>query len=335
MRRHKRGSITIETAIAFTITIVFLASVLTAASLLRTDILMQRAVRRTCEDFSIFTPLSITATDTVSTLVNALPDEVLEDQENVSNITNISTYIAGADVATDGALTSAVLDVALSTKFQNDIATEYVEYNGGSEMFLPEYIDVDFSIDMSRQILVVYVTYRVDTMVGPVYMNICDGIPFYGDLELFLNGEEQEESEDEEDDIWGMNNFERGQRFIEMNGGSLPKTFPVINAFDNGTAISVSSIDLTSDYYSDSRRLERRIESDIDELASFDGADVNIDGQNYSISGDEIYQRRYILVIPENSPEDRAELVRNMSEYASERGVELCVEEYGESHSYI
>ena len=72
--RSRKGSITIETAIAFTVTLCFITSILSAVSLIRTDILMQRAVSNTCEDFALLTPLSVTAADTVSTLANMLPD---------------------------------------------------------------------------------------------------------------------------------------------------------------------------------------------------------------------------------------------------------------------
>lgn len=332
--RHKSGSITIETAIAFSITLIFLTSVITAVVLLRTDILMQRAVRETCSELSVFTPLSITATDTVSTLVNALPDSITDDQEQTQTIADLTAYTMGFDIASDGAFTSAVLDVSLSRKMENTIAARYVDYNGGSENFMPDYIDVDFDIDMDRQFIYVYVTYQVDTIVGPVYMNICDGMPFYGDRELFLNPEETAEQEDTED-VWSLHNFDRGERIGEAFGANLPRTFPVIDGFEDGRAVSVSSIDLTSPYYSDVSRIERRIGAEIDALADFDGADVNINGSNYRIDGYQITGRQYTLVIPTNTPESYYDVLNGLSEYAASRGVEFSVAQYGVSGAYI
>ena len=46
---NKRGQVAIESAIAFTITLVFLASVVSAIDFYRTDILMRRACEQTCE----------------------------------------------------------------------------------------------------------------------------------------------------------------------------------------------------------------------------------------------------------------------------------------------
>ena len=335
MKRCKYGSITIETAIAFSIAIVFLTSILTAVVLLRTDILMQRAVRRTCSDLAVFTPLSITASDTVSTLVNALPESVLSDEDRTQTIADLTAYTMGFDTATDGAFTSAVLDIALSQKMENTIAAGYVEFNGGSDKFLPDYIDVDFDIDMDRQFIYVYVTYQVDTLIGPVYMNICDGMPFYGDREMFLNPEEGSSEEENEDDVWSLHNFDRGERIGEAFGRNLPRTFPVIDSFDGGVASSVSSIDLTSPYYSEPSRVQRRIEAEIDALAGFEGADVNIDGSNYRIDGSEIISRQYTLVIPSNTPESQDNILNELSDYASSRGVDFSVAEYGESHAYI
>ncbi len=335
MKRHKNGSISVETAIGFSVSIVFLTAVITAVVLLRTDILMQRAVRETCSEMAVFTPLSITATDTVSTLVNALPDTVIEDQDQTQKIADLTAYTLGFDLASDGAFTSAVLDVALSRKAENTIAAKYVDYNGGSESFMPEYIDVDFDIDMNRQFIYVYVTYQVDTIVGPVYMNICDGMPFYGDKELFLNADGSAQQEDDTDDVWSLHNFDRGDRIGEAFGTNLPRTFPVIDSYEDGRATSVSSIDLTSPYYSDEEKIRRRIESEIDALADFDGADVNIDGNNYRIDGSDITSRQYTLVIPSNTPDSDDRVLNELCDYAASRGVEFSVAEYGESHAYI
>ena len=51
--RSKKGQVTIEAAIAFTITLVFLASVISSIDYYRTDILMRRSVEQTCEKMSL------------------------------------------------------------------------------------------------------------------------------------------------------------------------------------------------------------------------------------------------------------------------------------------
>ena len=326
--KDKKGSITLETAIAFTVTLCFITSILSAVSLIRTDILMQRAVSNTCEDFALLTPLSVTAADTVSTLTNLLPDGAGEGISD--NASELMTRLSGFDIASDRSLTEAVFDMALSSNFEDDIAQKYVEYNGGSEFFLPSRIDVDFDIDTHNGFIAVTVNYDVDTIVGTVTMHVTDGIPFYGDLELFLNGTGEEE-EEECEDVWSMNNLDRGQWFEEHYGSNLPHTYPVINDLEDGQATSYLSVDLNKPTYEDTSRLQRRIEAQIDSLASFEGADVNINGTNYSIGSDDIDSRRLVVVVPSNSPAAGLDTINSLQDYAEDNGVELVITTYGES----
>ena len=329
MNRSKRGSITIETAIAFTVTLCFITSVLTAVSLIRTDVLMQRAVSNTCEDFALLTPLSVTAADTVSTLTNMLPDGTSEEQDTDNATSLMVQRLSGFDIASDRSLTEAVFDLALSSHFEDDIAQKYVEYNDGSEFFLPDTIDVDFDIDTHNGFIAVIVSYSVDTIVGPVTMHVTDGIPFYGDLELFLNG--SEDTEESEEDVWGMNNLDRGQWFEEHYGSNLPHTFPVINDLQDGVATSYLSIDLNRPTNQSQERVERSVTEEIDSLASFNGADVNIGGTSYNISASDIDLRRLVIVIPSNSPEDGVRYIEDLEGYAEANNVELVITTYGTS----
>ena len=331
MNDSRRGSITIEAAIALAVTICFITSVVTAISLIRTDILMQRAVSNTCEDFALLMPLSVTAADAVSTFTNALPEDVSLGQDATGTMTTVVTRLAGFDVASDRALTEAVFDALLSSEFEDDIAERYVEYNSGSEFFLPSSIDVDFEIDAITGFIAVNVTYQVDTIAGTVTMHVTDGIPFYGDLELFLNGNDTFGEEGNDEDVWHMSNIDRGIWFEEHYGTNLPHTFPVINDFDGGQATSYVSIDLNRPTYEDPSRIQGKIEEQIDELAGFDGADVTINGTSYNIDGSSIDSRRLVVVIPSNSPEASVDTISSLQGYAEANGVELIVDTYGNS----
>ena len=290
---------------------------------------MQRAVSNTCEDFALLTPLSVTAADTVSTLTNMLPDGTSEEQDTDNATSLMVQRLSGFDIASDRSLTEAVFDLALSSHFEDDIAQKYVEYNDGSEFFLPDTIDVDFDIDTHNGFIAVIVSYSVDTIVGPVTMHVTDGIPFYGDLELFLNG--SEDTEESEEDVWGMNNLDRGQWFEEHYGSNLPHTFPVINDLQDGVATSYLSIDLNRPTNQSQERVERSVTEEIDSLASFNGADVNIGGTSYNISASDIDSRRLVIVIPSNSPEDGVRYIEDLEGYAEANNVELVITTYGTS----
>ena len=76
---NRKGSVSLETAISFSLVLVFLTAIISVTAFLRTDILMQRAVKQSCDDLAHFMPFTVVAADSVSTLVNALPDEYNAD----------------------------------------------------------------------------------------------------------------------------------------------------------------------------------------------------------------------------------------------------------------
>ncbi len=313
---NKKGTVSLETAISFSIVLIFITGIISVTAFLRTDILMQRAVKQSCDDLAHFMPFSIVAADSVSTFTNALPDSYSDD----GTIERVGSVIAGIDNVTSGELRSACLNILLGSMFADDIASEYYDYNG-SYFFGPDDIYVDFGIE--DYYIEVYVCYSVNTIIGPIQREIISTIPFYGDFELFLN--ESEASTQDSSSIWQENNFVRGQYFAERYGANLPHTFPTLNFYNSGQAGSIVSIDLNRPTYSNPAACVLRVTEQIDELARFDGADVMINGSRYVVYGDNIRQRTLIVVIPEDSPESSRTAVYSMVTYATAVGVDLEV----------
>lgn len=319
----KKGTISLETAISFSIVLIFITGIISVTAFLRTDILMQRAVKQSCDDLTHFMPFSTVAADTVSTLTNALPDTFSDD----GTIERIGSVITGVDEFTSGELRSTCLNLMLGSRFADDVASEFAEYNSGS-FWGPDEIYVDF--DVYDYYIEVYVEYSVNTIIGPIRREIISTIPFYGDFELFLSPDGENTPEDT-NDIWHQNNFVRGRYFAEKYGANLPHTFPTINFYNSGQAGSIVSIDLNRPTYSNPAACVIRVTEQIDELARFNGADVMINGSRYVVYGENIRQRTLIVVIPEDSPEANRAAIYSMSAYASASGVELQIVEDGTS----
>lgn len=318
----KKGMVSLETAISFSLVVVFITAIISVASFLRTDILMQRAVEQSCEDIGHFMPLSIIASDYISTLVNALPDTFTDTEA----IEKTGAVIAGLDIYTSGALRSEALNLLIGQRFADDIASEYADYNGSS-FFGPQDIWADF--DIYDFYIEVTVTYSVNTIIGPMQRQIISTIPFYGDFELFLSDEEG--ACEDGNDIWHQNNFVRGKYFAEKYGANLPHTFPTINYYSNGRIASIVSIDLNRPTYSTPAACIARITGEIDKIAAFDGADVMISGTRYYVPSYGIYQRNLIVVIPSDSPQSCILALNSMEAYALSHGVNLQIIQDGTS----
>jgi hypothetical protein len=96
---------------------------------------------------------------------------------------------------------------------------------------------------------------------------------------------------------WELGWAVRGIYFSERLGANLPATFPVIDSFVDGVATSIKSIDLDAAIYQDVARLTYRLNTYIDEVALFDGAELG----TIEIKSTDITGRALSLAIPKGS----------------------------------
>ena len=294
---------------------------------------MRRSVEQTCEKMSLLYPVSVPASDTLSTVINAFPDLGIGDSKGSEVISKVLSVTTGLDKASGKTLEELILKGLFAQTMEEQIRNGYIERNGGSEFFVPEDIEVFFEINDRHHIIEVTTEYSVVTISGVKTRSIYSVIPLYGDPILTLQTEEKEKTEEKKDDIWSLSNFDRGDAFRDRYGANLPKTFPVIDAVDGGKVTAIRSIDLTSPYYQDTAHIEKKIMSDITSLSRFEPQSANINGQTYSV--DYISSRYLTVVIPENSGEIGKQTVEDLKGYALIHGVILTVSEYGTSERYV
>ena len=331
---NKKGQISLEAAIAFTITIVLLASVVSAIQFYRTDILMRRSVEQTCEKMSLLYPVSVPASDALSVTLNAFPDIGIGDMKGAEVISKVVSAATGFDNATGHTLQELVLKGLFAQTMENQIREGYIERNGGSSFFAPDDIEVFFAISDNHHIIEVTTEYTIVTIAGVKTRCIYSVIPLYGEPILSLQGDSaSKKNEDEQkSDIWSLSNFDRGDAFRDMYGANLPKTFPVIDSYEGGEITAIRSIDLTSPYYQDVSHIEKKIKDDINSLSLFEPQSAVINGSSYSV--DYINSRYLNVVIPENSGEIGRSAVEDLKGYALVHGVVLVVNENGVSERY-
>ena len=326
--KNKQGTVTIEAAICFTVVLILIAGIVSALNFYRSDILMTRAVNQCCENVSLLFPLSVPAGDAASVVLNAFPDTALDGTKASKVIATVAKFAGGFDQFSGHKLQESVLEGVLAGTMAKNIVSYYKQRNGGSSFFCPDDVDVRLDISTKRHIIEVTADYSVLTILGRKHRTIYTVIPLYGDSSLILEGDESKN----DGDIWGLDNFRRGEGFRDLFGSNLPKTYPVIDNFENGNATSFKSIDLTAPYYKSKSKITKSIKNDIDQLSAFKGGEKTIDGKKYKV--DNISGKTLKVIIPSNSPKDRKEAVTALKEYAKSKGVKLEVKEYGTSNRY-
>ena len=134
----------------------------------------------------------------------------------------------------------------------------------------------------------------------------------------------------DEYDIWSLSNLERGSKLRELLGANLPFRFPVIARFDSGTAAMIKSMDLTADSYQNKSGVEEKVMEYILKLQNFKGQEEPWGAKGIVIKGNEICNKKLILVIPGNpvDPEIYSALDR-CRRIAESRGITLVIEKYG------
>jgi hypothetical protein len=331
--KNKRGSVTLESAIAFTVTVVFIASIISAIDFYRTDIIMRRSVEQTCEKMALLYPVSVPASDLVSSAVNAFPDLGIGNTKGAEVIAKVASAGMGLDQKTGHTIKELILQGLFSKTMEEQIRNAFIERNGGSDFFAPEEIDVYFAVNDRHNIIEVVTDYSVVTIAGKKTRSIYSVIPLYGEPIMMLNGEEHlEAGKEDKDGIWSLNNFDRGDAFREKYGANLPKTFPVVDSVNGGKVTAIRSIDLTSPYYQDTKNIEKKIMADIKSLKNFEPQTATINGQKYSV--DRVDSRHLKVIIPENSGPIGKETIESLKGYAFVQGVILDISEYGTSERY-
>lgn len=124
---------------------------------------------------------------------------------------------------------------------------------------------------------------------------------------------------------WKMGWAARGDYFSEQLGANLPRTFGVIDRWENGVATSIKSIDLNAATYKDGARLAYRLDDYIAKLATYTGGKMGA----LTISSESITGRILSFAVPKNS---MTEIQRATFEAARLRakafGVDLKVTEF-------
>lgn len=327
--KNKKGSVTVETSICFTMVLLLIACIVSAINLYRTDILMTRAVNQCCENMSLLYPVTVPAGDAASVLLNAFPDTGVEGTKAASVIGTVLKAVGGINSISGFKLEESVLEGVLAGTMAKNIVLYYKARNGGSAFFCPDDIDVNFDISSKRHVIEVTVDYSVVTVAGRRHKQIFQIIPLYGDSSLILEGSDPKNGGK---DIWDQDNFKRGEAFRKVFNSNLPKTYPVIDDYSGGNATSLKTIDLTAPYYKSKSKISKIIKADIDELSKFNGTEKNINGRIYKVG--DIKSKTLKVVVPSNSPKDRKDVVSSLKEYARTKGVTLEIKEYGNSSKY-
>jgi RHS repeat-associated protein len=121
---------------------------------------------------------------------------------------------------------------------------------------------------------------------------------------------------------WALPPSPRGFVIEDALGGNLPKNFPTIDIYANGTATSIKSIDLTAPSYQSASRLTSRLNGYVRDVASFEGATFS----GTRISSGSTTSRELVIAVPEGvATEVQQAALIDIVQYGASKGVTVRV----------
>ena len=171
---NKRGSITLDAAIVFTVLLVIISVMVTSMNVQRTDMVMQQAIDQSCEDIALILPFTVLGAEAVN-LMTTDPDigqEALDAYNKICELSDDLEELTGYSVE------GLVLNGSMGKIIRNDIAHEFIK-RSDELIFKPEDINVQISYSGELQIIEVEVEYEVNTMFGSIDRTHYSAIPFY------------------------------------------------------------------------------------------------------------------------------------------------------------
>jgi len=349
MRQNNRicrsaGSIILETVIVTPVFLLLGTFMLTAISCARADILFSQAVDQVTQELAVAVPVAGAGLDIaqealvfINNVSVSSNGSVQADTSKTNPVEILSGTLGGAGAVLEalGIDGSDVFGTLLFGEgIRNRIVETFYTYNSSEIMLHSRIENVSVSIDYeaSSKVIWLNVYYEWSTLFGHAGKMIVSAVPIFGDLELTLP--ETADAASPADKVWMLSNFERGYSLRSSFGGNLPPSYPVIAKWENNTATSIKSIDLTAPGYHSYGPLSDNIKNFIDELAGFQGTPEPWGKENIQISNNDISNRILLLIIPLNSPLEVYDELLSWTVYANLRGVQIIVEKHGNSDRY-
>lgn len=130
-----------------------------------------------------------------------------------------------------------------------------------------------------------------------------------------------------EQDIWKLNNFERGKKIRAMFGGNLPEQFPVLSAYRSGRAVLIKSLDYRKPTYQAAGAVSSAVEGMLLKLYTYSGQDKPFGTEQIRIPLEEIRERELILVIPQSEGDTGIEQeLERAAEQAARLGILFTIQ---------
>lgn len=201
----------------------------------------------------------------------------------------------------------------------------------------PDHEDMDFNFSNSRFFngdndININLSYKVKIIIP--FINV-DSIDMNQSITMnsWMSGI-WPDKEEANNNIWELDNFQRGRKIQTIFNANLPFNFPVISSYINNRVIMIKSLDFTTETYSVEGDIYNRIVQLVNTLKLYEGQNVPWGKDKIVIRSRDILDREIVLVIPGDEQDEVkiSEFKKSVS-YAKDNGIVLTIKTYGFKHA--
>lgn len=326
----KRGSVALEMAVTAPIFILAMIFILHLVLCIRSEILLLQAVDQVTSEMAVAAPILSQSMDPDFGALGQnlfLLSEGTESQGRTMG--GIRSVLEAFDMSEEDVFGTFLL----GTSVRDRILSYFYSYDDGTYP-MHSIADVSVLLDFENEEKRINMTvfYVRKTLFGPEKREINSHIPLFSPL--LLSGPANGEGEHDNSTVWDLGNFQRGGELGKKFGANLPHSYPVIASWDGGTVTSIKSIDLTAPTYQSREGIEKKISEHLRDISDFSGTDRPWGKEGIHIRGEDIKQKKLLLIIPENTSGESLKVLLDMEKEAAGMGIALVWEKYEISYKY-
>jgi len=330
---EKKGGVALEASIVtpiFLLSIVFLLQLMIC---IRSETYLMQAVDQVSAEMAVAAPAAGAGLQAVTELSGHFLAGFQEGNES-GVLENVGQVIGGIGAVFEGIGIEGedILGTILLGEVVRDRILSYYQSYDNKSIPMNSISDVSVYLDFNNEEkwIRLEVYYVRNTLFGKEKRELYSLVPLYERISFAFSNTEDSSA----DAVWELGNFQRGTILNEKFGGNLPFTYPVISKWENGTATSIKSIDMTAPSYQSGMTLEQKILGHLFDLSHYFGTNTPWGSQEIFIQAEDIKRKSLFLVIPKNAPMETLSVLNRMKDTAAEMDLELHWEYYGNSYRY-
>lgn len=266
----KTGSFSLEITIVFPFIILIILIYIWQMSILRAENILKSTIIKETEKY--------TFVEILSSYSNSIINEFFKENITIDDESN--------------EIINSINETVLKSCINNSISSIQKTNKTLQRVITSHYEDLEYDIFSNSFILTCY--YDISTPF--ISMNKSFSVP----LRLWSKGDGSGAIENEINNIWQYDNFERGIYIRKKFGGNLPIGFPFLSGFSNNQALLIRSMDLTKETWQNSLLLQEEMYRNIANLKNYYGTLIPWGSKQIMIRSDEIQSRNIKFIVPEN-----------------------------------